>query len=205
MLGLPHYRVLLLILRLRRVLMYQLIFKTSTKKRKESGDSETGKDISHFSFSDQKNESLLDLNCIASSICTLFFNILNIFPVRKRVLIVHYFYSGRPLSGILGAEWCDFQPIWLLAPSSAEVSTAPPIRGRSRRSVRSVSGPTSSGAVKAGGIMTQAMTKRAIGKARDLRRINGAMAGIELRSQRISSRWDRKSSWLSSSKCLRAD
>lgn len=85
--------------------MYQLIFKTSTKKRKESGDSETGKDISHFSFSDQKNESLLDLNCIASSICTLFFNILNIFPVRKRVLIVHYFYSGRPLSGILGAEW----------------------------------------------------------------------------------------------------
>ena len=45
---------------------------------------------------------------------------------------------------------CDFQPIWLLAPSSAEVSTAPPIKGRSWRSVRSVSGPTSSGAVKAG-------------------------------------------------------
>ena len=61
--------------------------------------------------------------------------------------------------------------------------------------------PLRAPSVPRNGIMTQAMTIRAIGKARDLRRINGAMAGIELRSQRISSRWDRKSSWLSSSKC----
>lgn len=33
-----------------------------------------------------------------------FFNILNISPVRKRVLIVYYFYSRRILAGILGGE-----------------------------------------------------------------------------------------------------